>query len=134
MGRIIALAASIACLSACSQAPPHVTWQGNALTIHPNVPQPQGALVVETEITRQVDQESGATEERRPFFVYTDDGIFLRSEQAEFPINLSPGRYIVVARVGSKMKQVQAILESDRTTRVHVFDFESSEAGIVQCK
>jgi hypothetical protein len=83
-------------------------------------------LWVETALT---GIRQGAFPQRYRFFLYGERGEFLEDYPNDFlsPVDLSPGRYVVVTRVAGRFRRVQAVVEPGLTTSVAIFEFERGE-------
>jgi hypothetical protein len=83
-------------------------------------------LWVETALTGIVQ---GSFPQRYRFFLYSERGEFLEDYPNDFlsPIDLAPGRYVVVSRVAGHFRRVQAIVEPGLTTSVALLEFERGE-------
>src|SRR5581483_10596442 len=121
------LVLSLLFLPSCAE-PVHVAWNDSQAVIEPQVPPPQGQLVVYSESYVMYDDDVPRNN-RRPVDVYSVDGQLVASEHHPFgegPLrfDLTPGHYIIVSESHMRGRQVQADVEDGRTTVVAESAFE----------
>jgi len=108
-------------LPSCTE-PVHVAWNDNQAVIEPQIPPPQGELVVYSESYIMYDADVPRTT-RRPVDVYSVDGQLVASEHHPFgdgPLrfDLTPGQYVIVSESHLRGRQVQVDVQDGHTTIV----------------
>lgn len=86
-------------------------------------------LVVETEPIPNSMPDETPREEKRPFFLYDENGVFLRDYRAGRAY-VSPGRYIIVSKVKSEHRQVQVVVKEGHTTRITLQDLKAGHLRV----
>lgn len=120
--RTASLLAALFFLAPGCLAPRQVTWDTRQPVVGPQVPPPQGVLLVYSE--RYVIQDEGVPViYRRPVEVYTDAGQLVASEHnpiGDGPIrlDLAPGQYIVASESHMQWRKVQVEIQDGRQTVV----------------
>lgn len=102
-------------------SPLRVAWNDQQPAVGPEVPEPQGFLMVYSE--RYVIPDEGVPIiYRRPISLYTKEGHRLGEYHAagDSPIRLTlpPGEYIVVSESNWALRKVQVHVQDGRTTTV----------------
>lgn len=111
----------------CSTWPPRAPFCPEDPILEPSpVPLPdrahaRGELVVETAPT---GFQKGAFPQRYRFSVFDEHGQYLDCYVNDLmsPVDLPPGRYVVVSPVGFSEKRVQVLIEAGRMTYVSLSD------------
>jgi hypothetical protein len=114
---------------ACSEPPRRAPFNPEDTILEPSSTESsgrsraRGELVVETAPT---GFQSGAIPQRYRFSVFNDQGEYLDSYVNDLmsPVELAPGRYVVVSRVGFLEKRAQVLIQSGRTTYVSLNDLK----------
>lgn len=120
--RTASLLAALFFLAPGCLAPRPATWDTRQPIVGPQVPPPQGILLVYSE--RYVIQDEGVPViYRRPVKVYTDEGRLVASERnpiGDGPIrfDLTPGHYIVASESHMQWRKIQVDIQDGRQTVV----------------
>ncbi len=120
--RTASLLAALCFLASACLASDQMTWDTRQPVVSPQVPPPQGSLLVYSE--RYVIQDEGVpVTYRRPVEVYTADGQLVASKRnpiGDGPIRfaLSPGQYIVASESHMQQRKVQVEIQDGRQTVV----------------